>query len=36
MPPPLFSGAAHEIAIDELVTPTTLTFAGRPGAEMKI
>jgi hypothetical protein len=35
MPPPIFSGAVQEIAIDELVTLTTLTFAGRPGAEIK-
>jgi hypothetical protein len=35
MPPPIFSGAVQEIAIDELVTTSTLTFAGGPGAEIK-
>jgi len=35
MPPPTVSGAVQEIPIDELVTYTTLTFAGRSGAEIK-
>jgi hypothetical protein len=33
--PPTFSGAVQEISIDELVTFTMLTFAGRSGAEIK-
>jgi len=35
IPPPTVSGVVQEISIDELVTSRTLTFAGRPGAEIK-
>ena len=36
MIPPTFSGAVQEISIDELVTFTMLTFAGRSGESGRV